>query len=373
MTASNGKLRILLVNPSLAVGGAERVVCNLASEFYKSPGVSAEILIVTKLIEGASEMVPPPELPIKKLGHRRILSSVPSIFRTLLTGKFDIVVSNQRHLNIPVSFIFFLLRIFGAKCGKLIVVEHETPLFISSKKISFKNSLLEAISPLIYRSASAIICPTQGHSDALKSKWPSLSAKIHAIANPVLPSPPRPPQEKHIRDKNLVLVVGRLVPIKDVSLAISAFAIASKKQSLRMQIVGDGPEMPLLKDQVKNLGITDKVEFAGSVKDPSLYFLNAAILLVTSLSEAFGNVLVEAMAAGCMVVSVDCPYGPREILAAGKFGTLIPSRDAGDIAEGILFGIQNPISESILIAEAGRFTSGAAAEAYLTKIQDILS
>jgi glycosyltransferase involved in cell wall biosynthesis len=361
------------VNPSLAVGGAERVVCNLAKEFHKSQGVLAEILIVTKLTEGTSEMVPPPELPIKKLGHRRILSSVPSIFRTLLASKFDIVISNQRHLNIPVAFIFFLLKIFGANCGKLVVVEHEIPLFLSSEKILLKDKLLEAVSPLAYRSASAIICPTKGHADALKSKWPILSEKIHAIANPVLPLPPGPPQEKHIRDKNLVLVVGRLVPIKDIKLAISAFAIASKKQSLRMQIVGDGPEMQMLKEQVKNLGITDKVEFTGTVKDPSHYYLRAAILLVTSQSEAFGNVLVEAMAAGCTVVSVDCPYGPREILAAGTFGKLVPSRDASDIAEGILFGIQNPIAESLLITAAGRFTAESAAKTYLTKIQDILS
>lgn len=57
---------------------------------------------------------------------------------------------------------------------------------------------------------------------------------------------------------------------------------------------------------------------------------------MSSVWEGFGNVVVEAMAVGTPVVSTNCPSGPEEILALGKYGELVPVGDSEAMAEAIL-------------------------------------
>ncbi|MCY1237451.1 4-alpha-N-acetylgalactosaminyltransferase [compost metagenome] len=62
------------------------------------------------------------------------------------------------------------------------------------------------------------------------------------------------------------------------------------------------------------------------------WFQFAKIFALTSIWEGFGNVLVQALAEGCSIVSTDCPNGPREILAKGKYGALVPVGDAAALS-----------------------------------------
>jgi glycosyltransferase involved in cell wall biosynthesis len=63
---------------------------------------------------------------------------------------------------------------------------------------------------------------------------------------------------------------------------------------------------------------------------------------MTSIWEGFGNVLVEAMAAGCRIISTDCDSGPSEILGGGKYGVLVPVNDPISLANAIQCEKNNP-------------------------------
>ena len=77
----------------------------------------------------------------------------------------------------------------------------------------------------------------------------------------------------------------------------------------------------------RQLGVTDDIALPGFVENPFAYMARASVFVLSSAWEGFGNVIAEALACGCPVVSTDCPSGPAEILEHGKYGPLVPVGD----------------------------------------------
>ena len=107
------------------------------------------------------------------------------------------------------------------------------------------------------------------------------------------------------------------------------------------------------------------VELHGPEANPYRYMARAAAFVLSSRWEGFGHVLVEAMACGCPVVSTDCPSGPSEILAGGRWGPLVRVGDAVGLAAAIGRTLDAPPSPASLIARAADFSPGHAVAAYL--------
>ena len=359
--------KILIVNPSLVIGGAERVVCLLAEALSQLGEYDVEILTPINSNQAAQSLRPPSNVKLTILDHSRIFLSFWSIRRHLIKNRYDLVISNQRHLNIIVSIATFTIRVKGPKKIRLLVLEHEVPNFITRVSISWKDRLLEKIAPLAYRECEAIICPTLNHAAALKKRWTRLQDKIICIPNPVkLHSSVEAIQKSHPISKTapIILTVSRLVPVKDVSLSIKSFHILQKTMPCKLVIVGDGPDLPSLKKLVSQLSLGNDVTFVGAVADPTPYYQNADVLLHTSYAEAFGNVLIEALAQGTNVVSTNCPFGPAEILEYGKLGSLVNSRDASAIASAIEARLRDPISATTLRQSVERFSIQSIYEMY---------
>ena len=112
-------------------------------------------------------------------------------------------------------------------------------------------------------------------------------------------------------------------------------------------------------------GVDADFALPGFKSNPFAFMARAAVFVLSSRYEGFGNVLVEALACGCPVVSTDCPGGPREILEGGRFGELVPVGDESAMAEAILRTLDCPPDPERLIARARVFSVAAAVSAYV--------
>jgi glycosyltransferase involved in cell wall biosynthesis len=108
-----------------------------------------------------------------------------------------------------------------------------------------------------------------------------------------------------------------------------------------------------LQDLAVALGIGEDVALLGYQSNPHAFLRGARVFVLSSSFEGFGNVLVEALLAGCPVVSTDCPSGPAEILDNGQYGTLVPVNDPGRMTEAILASLASE-SDAEKLRQRGR-------------------
>lgn len=104
-------------------------------------------------------------------------------------------------------------------------------------------------------------------------------------------------------DEKMVIHVSNFRPVKRIKDVVEAFAIAQRKQNLRLLMVGDGPERSTALARVEELGLTDKVNFLGSQDAVEKLLPCADVFVLPSEFESFGLAALEAMACGVPVVA----------------------------------------------------------------------
>ncbi len=160
------------------------------------------------------------------------------------------------------------------------------------------------------------------------------------------------------------LSVGNLKPEKNQALLLRAFA-ALPRPDARLMLLGSGPQEAPLRALAEQLGLAERVIFAGFQRDPAPFYAAADLFVLSSNHEGFGNVIVEALSHGLPVVSTDCPAGPAEILDGGTFGLLVPVGDAAALAEAMDAALDAPVDRDALVRRASDFAPDIAARQYL--------
>lgn len=174
--------------------------------------------------------------------------------------------------------------------------------------------------------ADAVVTLTQG--DAYN--WKYVSQHVHVIPNIVHLSDTR--QYSECENKRAIFV-GRLVEQKGLPDLINAWRIVNQRYpDWQLDVFGEG-QMASISDI--NLFIHPPT--CNIMEE----YINSSMLLMTSVYEPFGLVLLEAMSCGLPVVAFDCSYGPADIIKHGENGFLVAGRDIQTFADNVCHLIEN--------------------------------
>jgi glycosyltransferase involved in cell wall biosynthesis len=156
------------------------------------------------------------------------------------------------------------------------------------------------------------------------------------VVHPPGTPPPSPPPAK--RGQPALATLAHVIPRKRHVDVLDAVAqLAPRLPELRWVVIGDGPELPALRAHAHDLGVGDRVDWAGEL-EPAAAVAELArchLMAMPSVDEAFGVAYVEAMACGVPAIGCDGEGGPEEIAAAGPGIVTVPPHDPHALADAI--------------------------------------
>lgn len=373
LQTSAGKIAILV--RGLAGGGAQRDAILLANGLAARGAASA---VVTLDANGPLRGLVDPRVQLIDLGNGgkvRLAAAIPALRRMFDEVRPSAFIASEASNNTIAALAWRLTP--KTRRPKLVLREVASPLQASRTDPYWQNRLGYRLARWIYPMADLVVALTEparrdlvqhfGVPDA-KAAYLGTNAVYSADEYDRLSSAPR------ASEPGLVVSVGRLSPEKDFASLIEAVAILRRARDVRLTLVGDGSERGALEALVAARNLGDAVRFAGFQSDPTPWLLKASLFVSSSRYEGFGNVIVEALAAGTAVVATDAPYGPRTILMDGRMGSLVPPGDRSALAAAIDSALDQPARSAELRAYAARFTAEAAADALLSlfKSKEIL-
>lgn len=331
-------MRITFVSNSLGGGGAERALINLASGF-SDDGDVVTIITISREPDDAYPVPGGVERMALDLGGdgslaqkiERSLRRFIALRRTIIETEPDVVISFQDVTNVTT-----LIALVGAQVP-VIVSEHNDPV-----TQPIRSRLWGMLRRVMYPRAERLVSVSNGIDTFFEWMPPEKRA---IIPNP-LPTMPLPSAQGN---SDQIIAAGRLIPQKGFDLLIDAFAqIAAEYPNWRLVILGEGELRPALEEQIAHLGLEARIELPGFVNSPFDWLVDSDFFVLSSRSEGFGNVIIEAMACGLPIISFDCPTGPRDIITHEQDGLLVGPGDIDALAAAMRWLIDSPVERSRL-------------------------
>lgn len=315
-------MKLMFYINTISFGGAERVIVNLANQFYNN---GYDVVFVTtshmeneyKLEHGVKR-----EVILDKRNYsffKKNLICIKKLRKLIKVEKPDVIVSFMAEPNFRA-----IVSCLGTKTKNLISVRNDP-------QREYPNFLYRFLSKILYRHADCIVFQTE---DARKWFPNNIKEKSTIIYNQVS-------DKFYISSSSIersgIVTVGRLVEQKNHELLIKAFAKISDVINDNLIIYGDGHLKEYLGKLVSELNIADRVIFRGVVLDVPNFIKNAKLFVLSSDYEGMPNALMEAMAIGLPCISTDCPCGgPRELFNRQNCGVLVSVGDVNELATKML-------------------------------------
>ncbi len=162
--------------------------------------------------------------------------------------------------------------------------------------------------------------------------------------------------------------VGRFDEVKGCQFLI--MALSQLAFEAHLIFVGDGEMRKQLNELTIELGLQEKVTFLGFVNSPEKVYRLFDVLVLPSISEAFGNVIIEAQACGVPVIASNLS-GPAEIITHGENGLLFTPGNASALAQSIDMIYRNPQLRASIIKKGLEKINQYSLEEYINKINPV--
>ena len=359
-------IRVAFFLPELKGGGAERVFLDLCTYLGKKK-IFADLIVGNAKGELATKL--PDNINVFNLNSGRVIRALPGLVRYLNSERPAALFSTLDHANIVAMIAHKLAR----HQFRLVIRVANRLTESYQRPPGFRSRLIRYLVKAMYPYADEILAVSQGVAFDLSKFCKITKDNVTVIYNPAFT--PRIQQGLNTDlgttgfesdGKALVLGVGSLTRQKDFSTLLKAFAKVRKNVPLRLAILGEGEERNALMGLAEELGVADDLSLPGYVENPFVFMRHASVFVLSSRWEGLPNVLVQAMACGCPVVSADCPSGPREILENGRFGKLVPVGNVRMLAEAILATIKERPNSEAGIERAKEFSIEKIADQYLS-------
>ncbi|NWO11511.1 glycosyltransferase [Chromohalobacter salexigens] len=360
---------IALFLPSLAGGGAQRVMVTLANGFAASHNVKIDLVVVKA--EGAYLGDTSPQVRVVELGASRVLFSLPALVRYLRRERPYALLSALDHANIIALWACKLARVDT----RIVVTEHNNVTSNMRSESMGYAWLMPILMRRCYPWASDIVAVSHGVADDLSQVSALPRERIEVIYNPAVTERLREMSTLPVThpwlassEPPVILAAGRLTEQKDYPTLIKAFAALRARQPVRLVILGEGELLDSLEAMVSSLGLSDDIALLGFVDNPYAWMRQASLFVLSSAWEGLPTVLVEAMACGTPVVSTDCPNGPKEILENGAWGRLVPVGDTEALCEAMAASLSSNSHHDVEL-RSRQFDLDKAVNAYLKVMQ----
>jgi glycosyltransferase involved in cell wall biosynthesis len=360
--------KVLFILDDLGGGGAERVFVNIANGFAAN-NISVAFLLGEKT--GTYLNILNPAIPVMEVGGRSLLKYLIAFPRIFKKDKYTHIFTASHYISTAAIVSKKITRI----PAKIYLTHHYSHPATRQLKHVKGDIILKLIHFFITPHADKIIAVSKGSLDWLRkfSRHPLPQATF--IYNPIFDDgiyslaaePVNFPIA--IKDKIVLMSVGRLAEQKDPVTLIEAFCIFKKNSpNAVLCMLGIGPLQGMLENYIRKHNLSDSVFLIGFEANPYKWIQKCDVFILSSIFEGFGNVLVEAMALGKTVVSTNCPSGPSEILNEGEFGYLCAVKNPLELSNTISKAVAFPLNKEMLQKNSQQYAIGE----IVTKYIDIL-
>ena len=220
----------------------------------------------------------------------------------------------------------------------LFFFKYETKFILRISGFPKLNFLRKNLWKLVGKKIFKITTPTRLTSEFLKENEIFDEKKIHYLPDPIINISQinklliKKNKNKKNNNKTKIIAIGRLTKQKNFDLLINAFEVISKKYpETKLFILGSGEKKSILEKKIINKFLSKRIFLLGHKNNVFKYLASADIFILSSLWEDPGFVLVEAGYMEKIILSSDCPNGPKELLENGKNGFLFKSGSTEDL------------------------------------------
>lgn len=330
-----GKKKLLFVIPSLVCGGAEKILILLLAAMDKDIYETELIVFEQKAVECASYHVNSTVIDLGKKSPLDFFKLIFKLSRVIKERRPNLIISFLTYSN----YLTLIAKTISGVDFPAIVAEHSV---ISNGGSGLTGFVKKLIVKVVYPFATGIVTVSEGCRKELVEKFNVPEKKIQVIPNGVdIESLNRLAQEDvdhpWFKERTPIFVtVGRLSKAKNHQLLLKAFSLIIQKGSYRLAIIGEGEEDNNLRELTRSLGIDQDILFLGYQENPYRFLSKSSVFVLSSSWESFSLAIIEAMCLHVPVISIDCPFGPREIIDDKINGVLVPSGNAEALAQAMI-------------------------------------